>query len=57
MRCSSGSFAKVTEAIREGEVISKPMRDNSTPGFHPLALFFWMLMGTFPGRDDPVGGS
>lgn len=42
-------FLKVTEAIREGEVISKPMRDNSTPGFHPMALFFWVLMGTFPG--------
>jgi type IV pilus assembly protein PilC len=42
-------FTKVTEAIREGEVISKPMRDNSTPGFHPMALFFWVLMGTFPG--------
>lgn len=42
-------FSKVTEAIREGEVISKPMRDHSSPGFHPLALFFWILMGTFPG--------
>ncbi|MFK7735913.1 MAG: type II secretion system F family protein [Pirellulaceae bacterium] len=42
-------FTKVIEAIREGEVICKPMRDNSTPGFHPLALFFWLLMGSFPG--------
>ncbi len=42
-------FVKVSEAIREGEVISKPLRDNSTPGFHPLAAFFWMLLGTFPG--------
>lgn len=42
-------FNKVIEAIREGEVISKPMRDNSTPGFHPMAAFFWFLMGTFPG--------
>jgi type IV pilus assembly protein PilC len=42
-------FAKVTEAIREGEVISKPLRDNSTPGFHPVAAFFWVLMGSFPG--------
>lgn len=42
-------FTKVTEAIREGEVISKPLREHSTPGFHPLAVFFWMLMGTFPG--------
>lgn len=42
-------FTKVIEAIREGEVICKPMRDNSTPGFHPVALFFWLLLGSFPG--------
>ncbi len=42
-------FQKVTEAIREGEVISKPMRANSTPGFHPVAAFFWVLLGVFPG--------
>jgi type IV pilus assembly protein PilC len=42
-------FAKVSDAIREGEVISKPLRDNSTPGFHPMALFFWAFMGSFPG--------
>jgi type IV pilus assembly protein PilC len=42
-------FAKVTEAIREGEVISKPLRDNSTPGFHPMALLFWALLGSYPG--------
>jgi type IV pilus assembly protein PilC len=42
-------FQKVTEAIREGEVISKPMRAYSTPGFHPVAAFFWALMGVFPG--------
>ncbi len=42
-------FTKVTEAIREGEVISKPMKDNSVPGFHPLALFYWAWTGAFPG--------
>ncbi|MCA9132694.1 MAG: type II secretion system F family protein, partial [Planctomycetales bacterium] len=42
-------FSKVTEAIREGEVISKPLQEHAVPGFHPLALFFWMLMGSFPG--------
>ncbi len=42
-------FSKVTEAIREGEVISKPMKDNSIPGFHPVALFYWAWMGAFPG--------
>ncbi len=42
-------FSKVIEAIREGEVICKPMRDNSVPGFHPITLLFWMLLGSFPG--------
>ena len=42
-------FSKVTEAIREGEVISKPLQTHAIPGFHPLALFFWVLMGSFPG--------
>ncbi len=42
-------YGKVSEAIREGETISKPMKDNSYMGFHPLALFYWMWMGAFPG--------
>lgn len=42
-------YGKVTEAIREGEIISKPLAANSVPGFHPMALVFWMLMGAFPG--------
>ncbi len=42
-------FMKVNDAIREGEVISKPLRDNSTPGFHPIAAFYWAMMGSFPG--------
>lgn len=42
-------FTNVTDAIRQGEVISKPMRENSTPGFHPMAAFFWFLLGAFPG--------
>ncbi len=42
-------YGKVTEAIREGEVISKPLRTHSVPGFHPMALVFWVLMGSFPG--------
>jgi type IV pilus assembly protein PilC len=42
-------FAKVSEAIREGEVISKPLKENSVPGFHPMALFFWAYFGAFPG--------
>ncbi|QDV67908.1 Putative type II secretion system protein F [Rosistilla carotiformis] len=42
-------FAKVTESIRQGEVISKPLAENSTPGFHPMAAFFWAFLGAFPG--------
>jgi type IV pilus assembly protein PilC len=42
-------FSKVSESIREGDVISKPLREHSVPGFHPMALFFWALMGCFPG--------
>jgi type IV pilus assembly protein PilC len=34
-------FTKVSEAIREGEAIAKPMKEHSTPGFHPVAAFFW----------------
>ncbi len=34
-------YAKVTEAIREGEAIAKPMKENSKLSFHPVAAFFW----------------
>ncbi|MCI0492141.1 MAG: type II secretion system F family protein [Planctomycetes bacterium] len=34
-------YTKVTEAIREGEAIAKPMKEHSVPGFHPMAAFFW----------------
>ncbi|XZE21620.1 type II secretion system F family protein [Pirellulaceae bacterium SH449] len=42
-------FNKVIEAIREGDVIAKPMKENSIPGFHPMALFYWVWTGAFPG--------
>lgn len=42
-------FSKVSEAIREGETIAKPMKENSYLGFHPMALFYWVWMGMFPG--------
>ncbi len=38
-----GIFQKVYEAIREGESIAKPMKENSKPAFHPMALFFWFF--------------
>jgi len=34
-------YGKVSEAIREGEAIAKPMKEHSVPGFHPVAAFFW----------------
>ncbi len=37
-------YGKVTDAIREGETIAKPMKENSKPGFHPVAMFFWCAL-------------
>ncbi len=37
-------YGKVTDAIREGETIAKPMKENSQPGFHPVAMFFWFVL-------------
>ncbi len=37
-------FQKVYDSIREGESIAKPMKENSRPPFHPMALFFWFFM-------------
>ncbi|QDT06027.1 Type II secretion system protein F [Rubripirellula lacrimiformis] len=42
-------FSKTNEAIREGEVISKPLREHSVMGLHPMSLVFWALFGSFPG--------
>ncbi len=36
-------YQKVHEAIREGESLAQPMKENSKPGFHPVALFFWFV--------------
>ncbi len=36
-------YQKVYEAIREGESIAQPLKDNSRPGFDPIALFFWFF--------------
>jgi type IV pilus assembly protein PilC len=40
-------YARVSDAIREGETIARPMANNSKPGFHPVAAFLWMLTGAF----------
>ena len=42
-------FTRVNDSIREGEVISKPLREYSVLGFHPMAFAFWALFGSFPG--------
>lgn len=42
-------FTRVNDSIREGEVISKPLREFSVLGFHPMAFVFWALFGSFPG--------
>lgn len=40
-------YTKVSDAIRDGETIAKPLAAHSKPGFHPVAAFFWLFMGTF----------
>ncbi|MEX2213588.1 MAG: type II secretion system F family protein [Phycisphaeraceae bacterium] len=40
-------FLRVTDAIREGETIARPMANNSRPGFHPVAAFLWVMTGAF----------
>ncbi len=42
-------FTRVNESIREGEIISKPLKQYSELGLHPMALVFWGLFGSFPG--------
>ncbi len=37
-------YGKVTDAIRDGETIAKPLKEHSQPGFHPVALFFWCAL-------------
>ena len=41
-------FHRISDAIREGESIAKPMKRNSVPSFHPVACFFWMAMMSVP---------
>tara|TARA_R110002049_G_scaffold2750_6_gene22056 strand:- start:15933 stop:17369 length:1437 start_codon:yes stop_codon:yes gene_type:complete len=42
-------FTRVNDSIREGEVISKPLKEYSVLGFHPMCLVFWAIFGAFPG--------
>jgi type IV pilus assembly protein PilC len=41
-------FQTVSEAIREGETIAKPVKDNSRAKFHPVALGLWVLVFAGP---------
>ncbi len=41
-------YAKVGEAIREGETIAKPMKEYSKPGFNPIALSLWVGFTALP---------
>ena len=42
-------FTRTNEAIREGEIISKPLAEHSVMGYHPMTSVFWFLFGAFPG--------
>jgi type IV pilus assembly protein PilC len=42
-------FQKVYESIREGESISKPMKEASTLSFHPVCAGFWAVMPPIAG--------
>ena len=41
-------FSKVTDSIREGDTIANPMKANASPGFHPVAAFFFMATASLP---------
>jgi type IV pilus assembly protein PilC len=41
-------YGKVIEAVREGETINKPLKQYSKPGFHPVAAFWWFMVGFAP---------
>ncbi len=36
-------FSKISDSIREGESIAKPMKEYSGTKFNPIALFFWFF--------------
>lgn len=35
-------YSRITDSIREGETIARPMQQHCIPGFHPVAAFFFM---------------
>ena len=42
-------YQKISDAIRDGDTIASPMKTFSKPGFHPVALFFWVAAFAGPG--------
>ena len=41
-------YSKVTDSIREGDTIARPMKEFSVPSFHPVALFFFVATLSLP---------
>jgi type IV pilus assembly protein PilC len=41
-------YAKIYEAIREGETIARPMKEWSKPRFNVITAFFWMFFVGLP---------
>ncbi len=41
-------FGKISESIREGESIAKPMKEYSRMSFHPMCAFFWCFFCAGP---------
>ena len=54
--CGNGVFErmynKISEAIRDGDTIASPMKIHSKLGFHPVALFLWVMF--FAGPSIPL---
>jgi len=42
-------YGKVTDSIREGNTVARPLKEYSKLGFHPMCAFFWFLAGAVPG--------
>jgi type IV pilus assembly protein PilC len=42
-------YGKVTDSIREGNTVARPMKEFSKLGFHPMCAFFWFFLGAIPG--------
>jgi len=42
-------YGKVTDSIRDGNTVARPLAEHSRLGFHPICAMFWFLMGATPG--------